>query len=397
MNETADIVEFRGGRRTATIAAASCGVGVLALIVGAFVDPRRALLGYLTAFNYVVTIAVGALLFLMICHAMHAGWPTLLRRLTEGIVATIPLFVVLFVPILVGLHIIYPWLRPATIADERARHLVSLKTAYLNLGGFIGRTAFYFAIWIFVAFWLQRWSRAMDKSPSPEASDRMFAMSGLLMPLVGLALSFAAFDWVMSLTPTWASTMYPVVYFAGGFLGALALLTVMTWAADRAGLIAGINSSHYYALGRLLLAFVIFWAYVQFFQFMLMWIADKPDEVTFYLARVKGGFLVETVVLVLVQFVVPFFVLLNYPLKRNRDQLAAVAAWLVVAHYLDVHWLVMPSGLPVGAHPFSFMDFAALLAVGGAAVLFGVFRLRGVRMVPAHDPALPDALRYESA
>jgi hypothetical protein len=170
----------------------------------------------------------------------------------------------------------------------------------------------------------------------------------------------------------------------------------MTWAADRTGLIAGINSSHYYALGRLLLAFVIFWAYVQFFQFMLMWIANKPDEVTFYLARVKGGFLVETVVLVLAQFVVPFFVLLNYGLKRKRDQLAAVAAWLVLAHYVNVHWLVMPSGLPPGAHPLSWIDLAALLAVGGAAALFGVLRLRGVRMVPAHDPLLPDALRYES-
>jgi hypothetical protein len=396
MNETGDIVEFRGGRRIAIVAAVSCAVGAVALIASTFVDPRRALLGYLTAFNYVVTIAVGALLFLMICHTMHAGWPTLLRRLTEGIVATIPLCAVLFIPVLIGLPVIYPWLRPATIADERARRLVALKTPYLNLGGFIGRTAFYFAIWIFVAFWLRRWSRVLDKSPSPEASDRMFAMSGLLMPLVGLALSFAAFDWVMSLTPTWASTMYPVVYFAGGFLGALALLTVMTWAADRAGLIAGINPSHYYALGRLLLAFVIFWAYVQFFQFMLMWIANKPDEVTFYLARSKGGFLVETVVLILAEFVVPFFVLLNYPLKRNKGQLAAVAAWLVAVHYVDVHWLVMPSALPVAAHALSWIDLAALLAVGGAAVLFGVLGLRGVRMVPAHDPALPDALRYES-
>jgi hypothetical protein len=396
MNEKADIVEFTGGRRIATFAAVLSAVGIVVLIVGAFVDGHRALLAYLTAFNYVVSVAVGALLFLMICHSMHAGWPTLLRRLTEGIVATIPLYVLLFIPILAGLKVLYPWLRPETIADERARHLVSLKTAYLNLGGFIGRTGFYFAVWIFTTFWLRRWSRALDKGPSPEVSDRMFAMSGLLMPLVGLAFSFAAFDWVMSLTPTWASTMYPVCYFAGGFLGALALLTVMTWAADRAGLIVGINSSHYYALGRLLLSFVIFWAYVQYFQFMLMWIANKPDEVTFYLARVKGGFLAETVVLVLAQFVFPFFVLLNYRLKRKRNQLAAVAVWLLAAHYVNVHWLVMPSGLPTGARPFSWIDFAAFLAVGGAAVLFGVIRFRGVRMVAAHDPLLPDALRYES-
>jgi hypothetical protein len=396
MNGPHEILSFRGGRRVLAAAAASSGVGVAGLAVAAFVAPHRAWLGYLTAFNYVVTIAVGALIFLMICHAMHAGWPTLLRRLTEAMVATLPLLVILFLPIAAGLRALYPWVRPETIEDEHARGLVALKEPYLNVGGFLGRSVFYFAVWIFVAFWLRRFSRAMDRGTSAEASDRMYAMSGVLLPLVGLALSFAAFDWVMSLTPTWSSTMYPICYFAGGFLGALAALTVMTWAADRAGLIGGVRRSHYYALGRLLLAFVIFWAYVQYFQFMLIWMADKPEEVTFYLARSKGGFFVETVLLVLAQFVLPFLVLLSYDLKQRKGRLAAVAVWLLAAHYLGVHWLVVPSGSPAGP-ALSWIDLAALLAVGGATVAFGVVRLRGVPMVPAHDPALPEALRYESA
>jgi hypothetical protein len=212
---------------------------------------------------------------------------------------------------------------------------------------------------------------------------------------VGLALSFAAFDWVMTLVPEWYSTMFPVRYFAGGFLGALAGLTVLTAAADRAGLVPGINDSHYYALGRLLLAFVIFWAYTEFFQLMLMWIADKPEEVTFYLARAKGGWLVLSVIVALAQFVIPFFLLLSYDLKRRRGPLTAVAVWLLVAHYLDVHWLVMPSAAPRGA-PYHWIDLGALLAVGGAAVVYGVLRAGGERLYPAHDPALPEAIRYES-
>jgi hypothetical protein len=395
MTEPDEAIEFTGARRVVQASASLCALGIVALVAGALFDPRRALVSYLTAFNYVVTIALGALIFLMICHAMHAEWPTLLRRLTEAVVATIPLYVLLFIPILAGLRVLYPWIRPESLHDERTRNLVALKAPYLNLNWFVGRTAFYFASWIFVAFWLRRWSRAMDRGPAPEAADRMYALSGALLPLVALTLSFAAFDWVMSLAPTWASTMFPVCYFAGGFVAALALLTVLTWAADRTGLIHGINPSHYYALGRLLLSFVIFWAYVEFFQFMLIWIANKPEEVTFYLARIQGGWAIESAILVLAQFVLPFFVLLDYRMKRKRDQIAAVAAWLLVAHYIDVHWLIVPMGGAVG-RPLHWMDIAALVAVVGASVLFGALRLRGVRMVPVHDPALAKALRYES-
>ena len=388
-------VTFHGGKRIVAFAAALSAVGVVLLFAGALVDGPRALYAYLAAYNFVVSTAVGALIFLMICHAMHAGWPTLLLRLTEAMVATLPLCLVLFVPIVLGLRVIYPWLRPETLADEHLRRVIAERAAYLNPVGFVARTAAYFAVWIVVGFFLRRWSSARDAAAGAAARERMYALSGVLLPLVALAVSFAAFDWVMTLAPAWYSTMFPVRYFAGGFLGALALLTVLTAAADRAGLIHGINDSHYYALGRLLLAFVIFWAYVEYVQFMLIWIANKPDEVTFYLRRARGGWRWVSAILVLAQFVLPFFVLLSYDIKRRRGPLAAVAAWILAAHYLDAHWLVMPSGQPEGA-PYRWIDLGALLAVGGAVVVYGVLRLRGQRMVPVHHPLLPEAIRYES-
>ena len=390
-----EAVEFRGGRGVVVVAALLSAVGVVLLIAGAFVDGPRALYAYLTAYNFVASTAMGALVFLMICHAMHAGWPTLLRRLTEAMVGTLPLCAVLFVPVLAGLRVIYPWLRPETVGDPRVRHVVAQRALYLNTTGFVARSVAYFVVWIVVGFFLRRWSRPKDARAGAAARERMYALSGALLPLVALAVSFAAFDWVMSLAPLWQSTMFPVRYFAGGFLGALSLLTVLTAAADRAGLLPGVNESHYYALGRLLLAFVIFWAYVAFFQLMLIWIADKPDEVTFYLARARGGFLALSVIVGMAQFVVPFFLLLSYDLKRRRGRLAAVAVWLVAAHYLDVHWLIVPSGQPEGA-PYHWIDLGALLAVGGVTVVYGVLRLRGEALVPVHDPALPEAIRYES-
>jgi hypothetical protein len=394
MNEP-EAAELRGGGRIVAGAAIAAAVGIALLIGGAFVDGRRTLLAYLASYNFVVSTAVGALIFLMICHAMNAGWPTLLRRLTEAMVSLLPLCVLLFIPILAGMPVLYPWMRPEAIADPHVRHVVAERALYLNPLGFVGRAAAYFAVWIFVGFLLRRWSRPRDAAAAATSRDRMFALSGALLPLVGLSISFAAFDWAMTLMPEWYSTMFPVRYFAGGFLGALALLTVLTAAADRAGLVPGVNDSHYYALGRLLLSFVIFWAYTEFFQLMLIWIANKPDEVTFYLARARGGFLALSVVVALAQFVIPFFVLLSYDLKRRREPLAAVAAWILAAHYLDAHWLVIPSGDPRGA-AYHWIDLGALLAVGGAAVAYGVLRLRGERLVPVHDPRLPEAIRYES-
>jgi hypothetical protein len=388
------IVEFRGGARLFRASIVIAIAGAVALVIGALIDARQAMAAYLAAYAYLVTIAFGALIFLMTCHAMRAAWPTLLRRLTEAVVGTLPILAVLFIPIAAGAKVLYPWLHLEAIKDEEARHRIAAKAVYLNLGGFTLRAALYLAVTIFVGYWLRRWSRAADTEPSPRFADRLYAASGVLLPLVALAVSFAGFDWVMTLYPTWYSTMFPVYWFAGGFVAAIALLTVLTAAADRAGLIAGINDSHYYALGRLLLSFVIFWAYVAFFQMMLQWIANKPEEVTFYLARVRGGWVVVSVILVLTQFALPFFLLLSYDLKRRRGPLAAVAAWIVAAHYIDAHWLVMPALRPAGT--YRWIDFAALAALAGVTTAFGVHRLRGSPMVPKNDPALPRALRYES-
>ncbi|APR76325.1 Hypothetical protein A7982_01672 [Minicystis rosea] len=390
-----DDTAFRGGTRLFTIALALAALGVIGLVLGAIVAPREALAAYLTAFVYVTTIALGALVFLMIVHAMRAVWPTLLRRLVEGMTGVFPILAVLFIPIPFGLRSLYPWTRPESIHDEAERAVVELKLSYLNSGGFIARAVLYFVVWIGVSYLLRRSSAMQDRDPGFDARRRMHVISAVLLPVVAIALSLASVDWVMSLMPAWYSTMFPVYFFAGGFLGAIALLTVMTTAADRTGAILGINASHYYALGRLLLAFVIFWAYVAFFQFMLMWIANRPEEAVFYVARAHGGWRGMTIVMVFMSFALPFFVLLDYGIKRRRAPLTAMAVWLLVAHYLDVHWLVMPTVRPRG-FPLHWVDLAALLAVAGITVVFAVLRLRGRALVPVNDPRLPGAIQYES-
>jgi hypothetical protein len=388
---------FRGGNNLVRAGLAAFGVGFVGLVAGGATDRRQAFFSYLSAYAFAVSLALGALVFLMIVHAMNAKWPTAIRRIPEGIVAVLPLLALGYVPLAFGMRSLYPWTAPETIHDHEVRHLLEHKAPYLNAPSFHVRAFAYFAIWIGIAFFLRRWSLASDKEPAPARvrNPRFRVLSALGLPPVAFALTFASFDWLMSLTPTWYSTMLGVRWFAGGFLGAIALTVVFTWGAQQAGMLARVNSAHYYALGRLLLAFTIFWAYAAFFEFFLIWIVDRPMEASFYAVRIMGPWRPYTIALGIGHFVLPFFMLLPYRIKRRPVPLASVALWLVLAHWLDMQWLVMPSARPEGPmiHP---LDVAALLCVGGAALAFGTFRMRGQPIVPRNDPALEAAFRYES-
>jgi hypothetical protein len=371
-------------------------VGAVVLLAGALVDRRQAFVSYLTAFAFVTSIAVGALLFLMICHAMRAGWPTSIRRIMEGMIAVFPVLALSFVPLCFGLDVLYPWTRPERIHEAALHELVLHKRPYLNVPFFVGRAALFFAIWIATAALLRRWSLEQDERPAVDASGKLHLASAVALPPVALALSFAAFDWLMSLTPAWSSSMFPVYVFGGGFVAALGVVSASTYFADTRGALAGISESHYYALGRLLLAFTVFWAYAAFFQFMLQWIANRPEEATFYLARAHGAFAAETVLLVAGQFVVPFALLLNYRLKRRGSFVAAMGVWIAAFHYVDVHWLVAPS-TRTGGFPFHWLDPVALVTLGGLVLSTALMSLQGHSLVPIHDPRLAEALAYESS
>ena len=299
----------------------------------------------------------------------------------------------LFLPLGGALDLIYPWRHPETFNAEE-RELLAHKSSYLNGNGFIARGIFYFVIWIVTAEMVRRWSRGRGGAADLDVERRRYRFSAAALPPVSLALSFASFDWVMSLNPLWYSTMFPVYFFAGGFVAFLRSLRRYRKWPKRHDLIAAVSPSHFYALGRLLFGFTVFWGYAAYFQLMLIWIADKPDEVTYYLQRSHGARLVESVVVAAAQFVIPFVVLLNYRIKRNGGRLSIVAMWVLGAHYLDMHWLIAPS---VRTHSFLWQDLAALLAVGGLCTAAGARLLRGRPLVPTHDSRLPEALGYQSS
>jgi hypothetical protein len=381
------------GKKTIVVSLAIAALGALFVLVGGIVDLRRLCFSYLAAWGFATYLAVGALLFLLTCHAMQTGWPTAVRRLLEGMVGVFPVLLVLFLPVLAMLPVLYPWVHPERIADEHARHVIEHKAAYLNPAFFVVRALIYFAIWIGLSSWLRKDS--FEQARGAPRRHRMYVISGAALPVVALTLVFSSFDWLMSIEQTWYSTMFPVYVFGGGFVGAIAALTVIVHLADRRGDLPGLDVSHYYALGRLLLAFTIFWAYAAFFQFMLIWIGNKPDEVTYYLDRWLWPWAPTSLVLVLTRFVVPFTILMTYRIKRRPPQLAWMAGFIVASAYVDAHWMVVPKVGPVAA-PYHWIDLAALAFVGGLSVAFATWRLRGRPVVPVGDPRLEEAFAYRS-
>jgi hypothetical protein len=272
------------------------------------------------------------------------------------------------------------------------RGLVMQKTAYLNLPFFFIRAAIYLGSWIWLAERVWRWSLAQDDDGDAIWTIRIRRLSAPGLIVLGFTLAFAAVDWVMSLDPTWFSTIFGLQLFAGAMLGTLALLAVDV--ARRADSV--FSPEHASALGKMILTFAIFWAYTSFAQLLIIWIADIPDEARWYVPRSAGSWLVVGLVLAAAQWAVPFALMLSYHLKRRRSVLAALGWWLLVVHYVETYWLVMPELHPSGVH-LHWVNASAGATVIGAAVACAIWRGRGRPTVPIGDPALEVSLRYSES
>jgi hypothetical protein len=263
---------------------------------------------------------------------------------------------------------------------------------------FVLRAIVYFAAWLIVGELLLRWSRQREAGRDV-APGRESALAAGMLPIIALAITFAAFDWLMSLEPTWFSSIFGVYYFAGGFVGGIALVIILAYRASSAGLLSGVDGGltreHYHAVGRLLFGFIIFWAYVAFFQAMLIRMADKPEEVLFYIHRLSGSWEWVTYALMVGHFAAPFFLLLPRRIKRRPAVLTAIASWVLIFHYLDIYWLVLPMLHEHGARPH-WLDLAALAGIGGIATLVAVWRMRGRSLLPVGHPQLEHGLAYRS-
>jgi hypothetical protein len=366
--------------------------GVACAILGA-ANPKQFFFSWLVSFLFFLTLALGALFFVLIQYASQGGWGIVLRRIGETIFATLPVMAALSLPVFLGLRNLYSWTAPGAAEHDPLLHW---KEPFLNVPFFLIRAGFYFAIWSFIAVMYYRGSRGQDVTGDPAVSARLRRLAGPAIIVLALTQTFASIDWVMSLTPHWYSTMFGVYFFAGSFVGFIALLAVVSAAMRSAGLLdTVISADHLHDVGKFLFAFTAFWAYIAFSQFFLMWYANLPEETIFYKARLEGSWRTVSVFLMVGHFGAPFLFLMGRAVKRRGLTLAVGGAWLLAMHFLDLYWQVMPTLHPEGIRP-SALDVATLVTVGGCFVAAASWLLRRQALVPIRDPRLAESLAFEN-
>lgn len=389
------------------------GLGLLGLAIS-FVLQSYAAKGqlahsYLVAFIFFLSIALGGLFFVLLQFASKAGWSVVVRRIAETCMATLPLFVLLFIPVYLGMHELYHhWLDKAAVAaDPILRH----KSPWLNESFFVGRAALYLVAWSGLALFFYRQSVKQDDSGQHAITRRLQMASAPGIVIFAITVSFASFDWMMSLDPHWYSTIYGVYYFAGCMIAIFAVMIILAVVLERPG---GLNKGivtveHFHDLGKLLFAFTVFWAYIAVSQFLLIWYGNIPEESLFYAKRwyvVSHGAGASkqwplsswrhvTLFLALGHFVVPFLFLLPRAIKRHRAFLVLAACWMLLMHLLDTYWLIMPN-LHTRGVQFSVLDLTTVIGVGGIFFAGFFWLLRRQAMVPVGDPRLAESMRFEN-
>jgi hypothetical protein len=367
------------------------GGGMLICAVGLVLNPAQFVRSYLTTYLLLLGVTLGSLALVMVHQVSGGAWGVVIRRILGAATRTLPVLTALFIPIVLGMRYLYPWTDAVIVAHDEA---LQWKRPYLNVPFFLVRAALYFAVWNGIAFLLNKWSLEQDSTGDPLMAKRMqkLAAGGLLG--YGLTITFASFDWVMSLEPHWFSTIYGVLLMGGQGLAAMAFAIIaLAWLSRRAPLNELVTPNHFHDLGNLLLAFTMLWAYFGFSQYLIIWSGNLPEEAEWYVHRSAHGWQFIALTLVAFHFAVPFLLLLLRAAKRRGENLAKVAALLLVMRYVDLFWLTQPAFYSDRLH-VHWLDVLLPASLGVLWLGLFVYQLRGRALLPLHDPEFSEAVGH---
>ena len=388
ITQTADVAipELKGLQQRLLIAG---GVGAVISVLGFLLNSRQFFQSYLMAYMLWLGVTLGCLALGMVHQLSGGAWGVLIRRPIGAAARVIPLMTVLFLPIALGVMRIYPWTNAELVAhDEALQH----KQLYLNVPFFLTRAAIYFLAWNALSYFLNRWSLEQDRTGDPRIARRMQMLSGGGLVVYGLTITFASFDWLMSLEPHWYSTIYGVLSLGGQGLSSLAfLIIVLVWLSRRPPLDQIVLPAHFHDLGNLMLAFVMLWAYFSFSQYLIIWAGNLPAEIGWYLHRMQTGWRPIAAALMLFHFALPFVVLLSRTVKRQGRLLVRVAIAVLVVRLVDLWWLIGPEFHTEGI-AVSWMDAWIPLSMGAIWFAAFIYQLRGRAILPIHDPEFDETL-----
>jgi hypothetical protein len=386
----------------------AAGIGVAALVVAAVLGSmendgfKRFSLSYVTAYTWILALALGGLFWVVLQNLVNSHWSIVLRRVGELVAVQAPLMAVLALPVVVPVFMghspIYIWSNHEAVEHN---HLLHHKAPYLNPTFFLIRFVVYFGFWSLLARYYLKSSLEQDSSKEPATiMGKMRAVAGPAMIAWGLTMTFCAVDLLMSLDPLWFSTIFGVYYLASCIQGINAFLALAAmWLHQRGVLKKSVTTEHFHDLGKMVFAFTIFWAYVGFSQFMLIWYANIPEETGWFKERFVGGWFggwgLLSTTLLFGHFVIPFFGMLSRHIKRRTPSLAFWCCWQLVMIYLDMYWLVMPTS---GAHspPFALIDLCTMVGLAGAFIAGIAFRAKNLNLMPINDPRLPKSLAFQN-
>jgi hypothetical protein len=409
------------------------GLGAALTAIGYF-STGHGDISYLVGYMGVLGICLCALFFTMLQHITRAGWSIPVRRLAENMAGTLPIMLLLFLPIIFSInsdHGIYShWTEKYNIREGQPGYdaIIYGKSSYLNPTFFCVRVGIYFLIWIGLATYFRRNSIKQDETGDPAISMRLSRVAAPGILLFALTITFAAFDWIMSIDPHWFSTIFGITYFAGGFMSFFAFTIILSkWLNKKGYYIEGINREHYHDMGKLMFSFMVFWTYTNFSQYMLIWYANLPEETAWFTHRSEHGWGAVGTLLIIGHFFFPFVFLLSRNVKRNGTLLPIGAAIMLVMHCLDMQFLILPSAMHGhgagqggdggaiaslahdGAHPHTFGEqlgeylhtiswadygcFVGLLMIFAGLTLLNV---RRTNLIPLRDPRLSESLKFEN-
>jgi hypothetical protein len=371
-------------------------------VVGLFVSPalgithfdaRRIFQSYLIGWTFWTGIGIGSLALLMLQHLTGGGWGLVIRRVLEAATRTLPAMAILFVPIILGAHWLYhEW----ADHEEAAQHpVVQLKTGYLNVPFFAVRAVIYFGVWITLVYLFNKWSLAQDRTADNRYTKNMRVLSGPGMVALIFTVTFASIDWYMSLEPEWFSTIYGFIFVAAWSLSALAfVIAMMAWLTGQEPMKRIVAPLHFHDLGKLLLALVMLWSYFAFSQYLIIWSGNLPEEITYYLRRIYGGWGAVIVAIGILHFAAPFLFLLSRDIKRSPRKLALIATLILVMRMVDLLWMLAPAFRHTR---WIVMDVAALIGFGGLWLAFFTWQLGKRSLIPINDPQFESTMEQMHA
>jgi len=361
---------------------ALCGVGFMS-------SPEQFYRAWLVAFLFWWGVSLGSMAWMMVHHLSGGQWGVVTRRIFEASSRTLPFVGLAFIPVAIGAHYIFPWARPEQVAGDA---ILQHRAPYLNTSFFYVRAVLYFLIWCGITFTMTAWSRRQDAAPEDTAlALKMQRLSGGGLLIYGITLFFASVDWLMSIDPHWYSSIYGILMLGGQGLASMAFtIAVIVLLARSEPFAHVVKPDHLHDLGKLTLAFVMLWAYFQFSQFLIIWSANLPVEITFYLTRIEGAWVYLSALVILGHFVLPFLLLLNRDLKRG-SALALVALYIICMRFVDLFWLMGPRD-GHAAPALSWMNFVTPLAVGGIWVAIFLWQLGSRPLLPLGDQGLAEVL-----